>query len=94
MNPLNKACVNISENILTNFGQNNTYNNSEILSFIDSWHPPMVFTKDNMLCGPIFKLMQEMSTQYGYKYDIENRCYLKIIFEYLLQLCQNETANG
>jgi hypothetical protein len=74
---LNDICLDIPANQTINFVENGIVNSNNTLTFIDSWGPPLIYTPyGSIICGPIIKIIEELSKRHGYKYvKIKNHCY-------------------
>lgn len=71
--PLDKIfgplCVRISDNILTTFNNKTTDTNFTItFSYVASL--PFCHYNSTHICGPLIKIIEEVSIKYGYGYDM------------------------
>jgi len=65
---LNEICFDILNNQTINFHKNQIVNSNDTLSFIDGWASPLIYPMGkSILCGPIIKIIEELSKRHGYK---------------------------
>jgi len=64
----NDICLDIPINETFSLFKDQTKNSTNLLSFIDAWNPPLIYYPfGNQLCGPIIKILEELSKRTGYK---------------------------
>jgi len=77
---LNDICSDIPSNQTINLVKNGIVNSNDTLTFIDWWNPPLIYNfGESILCGPLVKVLEELSKRIGYKYVKFKNLYYEIL---------------